>query len=263
MSVELPNELVWVLNAIGVVWPNVDEDQLRQMADQFRQMASDLEDQHSGAIQAVEQMLGVNSGQSIEVFQALWNKVSGQHLKDLGEGIGVLAEAISIGADIIEGMKIAAIGEFVAFAAQTAAVAAESIATLGIGAGLEAVVVEETRTIVEDIIEQAIQQVGMQLKQAMLAPVFDTLTSAAEDLGEQLLGNALGVTQGVDFSQLEAAAKSGASKGISTLESQAEQTVSDPLGQAGSLANGQGLQTTSHTTDSISKVTDILAGRNQ
>lgn len=263
MSVVLPNELVWVLNAIGVVWPNIDEDQLRSMAGQFRQVAADLEDQHSGAMAEVEKMLGMNSSKSIELFQALWSKVSGQHLRELGEGIHVLAEAIDIGADVIEGMKIAAIAEFAAFAAQTAAVAAESVATLGIGAGLEAVVVEETRVIVEDIIKQAIQQVEQQIKQAMMAPLLDTLTAAAGNLGEQLLGDALGVTQGVDFSQLEAAAKGGAARGLSTLESQARQTIADPLGQAGALANGQGLQTTSKTTDSVSKVADVLAGRNE
>lgn len=263
MSVELPNELVWVLGAIGVTWPNVDEDQLRSMADQFRQIASDLEDQHGGAMQSVEQMLGVNSSQSLEIFQALWSKVSGQHLKELGEGIKVLAEAISIGADIIEAMKVAAIGEFAAFVAQTAAVAAESVATLGLGAGAEAVVVETTRTIVKGIIDQAIAQVSQQLKQAMMAPILDTFTSAAEELGQQLLGNALGVSQGVDFSALESAAKSGAEKGLSTLQSQAAETLSNPAGQVTSLLNGQGLQTQQQTTDTMSKISDVLAGRPQ
>lgn len=263
MSVELPNELVWVLGAIGVVWPNVDEDQLRSMADQFRQVATDLEGHHAGAIQAVEQMLGANSSQSLEIFQALWTKVSGQHLKELGEGIKVLAEAISIGADIIEAMKIAAIGEFAAFVAQTAAVAAESVATLGIGAGAEAVVVETTREIVKSIIDQAIAQISQQLKQAMMAPILDTLLAAAENLGEQLLGDALGVDQGVDFSSLEAAAKGGTEQGLSTLRGQAAETVSDPTGQVSALLGGRGLQTQQQTTDTTSKISDLLAGRSQ
>lgn len=263
MSVVLPNELVWVLGAIGVIWPNVDEDELRSMADQFRQVGSDLEDQHAGAIQAVEQMLGVNSGESLEIFEALWSKVSGQHLKDLGEGIKVLAEAISIGADIIEGMKVAAIAEFVAFVAQTAAVAAESVATLGLGAGAEAVVVETTREVVKGIFDQAIAQVGQQLRQAMMAPVLSTLTAAAENLGEQLLGDALGVTQGVNLSAVANAAKSGGEKGLSTFTSQLEETVSDPGGQVGALSGGEGLQTEQHTTDTASKISDILAGRPQ
>lgn len=263
MSVELPNELVWVLGAIGVVWPNVDEDQLRAMADQFRQIADDLEDQHSGAMQSVEQMLGMNSSQSLEIFQALWSKVSGQHLKQLGEGIKVLAEAISIGADIIEGMKIAAIGEFAAFVAQTAAVAAESVATLGLGSGAEAVVVETTRTIVKGIIDQAIAQVTQQLKQAMMAPILDTFMSAAEDLGEQLLGDALGVSQGVDFSALESAAKGGAEQGLSTLVGQAKETIANPTGQVSALLGGRGLQTEQQTTDTTSRVSDLLAGRTQ
>lgn len=263
MSVVLPNELVWVLGAIGVIWPNVDEDQPRAMADQFSQIGSDLEDQHAGAMQAVEQMLGVNSGESLEIFQALWQKVSGRHLKDLGEGIKVLAEAVRIGADIIEGMKVAAIAEFAAFVAQTAAVAAESVATLGLGAGAEAVVVETTREVVKGIYDQAIAQIGQQLKQAMMAPVLSTLTNAAENLGEQLLGDALGVTRGVDLGAVGNAAKTGAQQGLSTLTGQLKETVGNPTAQLGALINGQGLQTEQHTTDTPSKIADILAGRPQ
>jgi len=261
MSVVLPNELVWVLGAIGVIWPNLDEDELRSMADQFRQVGSDLEDQHAGAMQAVEQMSGVNAGESLEVFEALWSKVSGQHLKDLGEGIKVLAEAVSIGADIIEGMKVAAIAEFVAFVAQTAAVAAESVATLGLGAGAEAVVVETTRAAVKDIFDQAISQIGRQLRQAMTAPVLSTLTAAAESLGGQLLGAALGVDQGVDLAAVTNAAKSGAGQGVSTLTGQLREAVTEPEGQVGALFGGQGLQAEQNTTDPAAKISDILAGR--
>ncbi|HEV2637375.1 MAG TPA: hypothetical protein VGX23_19640 [Actinocrinis sp.] len=223
MSVLLPDELVWVLGAIGVTWPNIDEDQLRSMAGQFRQLAGDLENRHNSAIQAVEQMLGLNTSGSIDVFQALWNRTSARHLKDLGRGIGILADAVDVGADIIEAMKVAAIAEFVAFAAQTAAVAAESIATLGLGAGLEVVVVETTREAVTSIVKQAVQQVGQQLKQAMLAPVWDMLDSAGADLAEQLAGEAVGVYQGFRVSRL--------------------------------ASLGQG------TTDSTSKIADILSGR--
>jgi hypothetical protein len=58
------------------------------------------------------------------------------------------------------------------------------------------VVVETTREVVKSIFDQAINQIGRQLKQAMMAPVLDTFLSAAENLGEQLLGAALGVDQG-------------------------------------------------------------------
>jgi hypothetical protein len=263
MSVVLPNELVWVLGAIGVTWPNIDEDQLRAMADQFRQVGSDVEDEHSGTMQEVEQMLGLNSSESLEVFQKLWSKVSAQHLKDLGEGIRILAEAIDVGADIIEAMKVAAIAEFVAFAAQTAAVAAESVATLGLGAGAEAVVVETTRTIVKNIIDQAVQQVGQQLKQAMLAPVWDMLDRAGADLAQQLLGDAVGVQSGFSFSQLAGSAESGFGSGLSTLEGQLTQTVSDPGGQISALLGGRGLQTPEQTTDSVSSIADKLSGKQQ
>lgn len=241
MSVELPSELVWVLGAIGVVWPSVDEDTLRSIADGLRDVVDELEDKHARTAHAVDQMLEVNSADSLEIFQTLWRKSSARYLKDLGEGIKVLAEAVSVGADIIEGMKVAAVAEIAAFAAQSAAVAAESIATFGLGAGMEAVVVQATRAVVKGIIDQAIAQVEHQLKQAMTEPVVAVLAAAAEHLGGQLLGDAAGVRQGIDLSGLGAAATSGADQAVSTLAGRLRQTVAGPAG-------------------ALSKISDVLSG---
>ena len=42
MGIVLPDALAWVLNLIGIDWPNIDEDELRSGATDLRQIASEL-----------------------------------------------------------------------------------------------------------------------------------------------------------------------------------------------------------------------------
>jgi len=253
VGVVLPNELVWVLGAIGVTWPNIDEDELRHAGDEFRKLSADLSAHKSGAMAEIEQMLGVNSSESLKVFQALWEKVVKGHLSDLEEGLGILAGAMDTCAVIVEGMKVAAIAELVAFAAETAADVAASVATFGIAAAGEVALEIATQKIVNGIIQQAIDQVEYQIKQALLAPVIDTLTSAGLNLAEQLLGNALGVNQGVDLSGVLDAAHSGLNQGVSTMGSQLGSMATDPLGPSGLGITGPG-QLTKQDTSSGDRV---------
>jgi len=233
MGVVLPNEVVWVLGAIGVTWPNIDEDQLRHAGDEFRRLSADLSDHKAGAMNEIEQMLHLNSSESLKVFQALWEKVVKGHLSDLEEGLNILAGAMDTCAVIVEGMKIAAIAELTAFAVETAADIAAAVATAGIAAAGEVALEIVTQDIVKGIIQQAIDQVEFQIKQALLAPVIDTLVSAGLNLGEQLLGDALGVNQGVDLSAVIAAGRGGAGQGLSTTGGQIGGLITDPLGPSG------------------------------
>lgn len=253
MGVVLPNELVWVLGAIGVTWPNIDEDELRHAGDEFRKLSADLSDHKAGAMNEIEQMLHVNSSESLKVFQALWEKVVKGHLSDLEEGLGILAGAMDTCAVIVEGMKIAAIAELAAFAAETAADIAAAVATGGIAAAGEVAIEIATQKIVKGIIQQAIDQVEFQIKQALLAPVIDTLTSAGLNLAEQLLGNALGVDQGVDLGAVVSAGRSGLGQGLSTTGSQLGSLLTDPLGPSGlgiTAGSGHTEQTTTGRTAS-------------
>lgn len=233
VSVMLPPELVWVLGAIGVQWPNIDEDKLRTAGSNFRQISDQLKDHRAGSMQQVEQMLHLNSSQSLELFQALWQKVSSGHMADLEQGLDVLADAMGVCADIVEGMKAAAIVQLGIFAAESAADVAAAIVTGGLAAGAEVALDIATREIVQGIFDQALQQIEYQVKQAMLAPVIDSLGSAGEDLAGQLLGNALGVDQGVDLGSVMSAASGGLGQGVSTGASDLTSLATDPIGPAG------------------------------
>ena len=195
MAVELPGELVWVLGAIGVTWPNVDEDGLRAVARQLRGVAGALEDRHADAARAVRQMLEVNASASLDVFGPLWDRVSGGHLQDLGEGIKVLAEAVFRCADIVESAKTAMIAELATYA-DGAADTARTNATRTESEDRSAA----AREAVQGVLDQAIAQIGRRITEATTAPILATLTSAAAGLGGQLLGDAPEPGRDVDVS---------------------------------------------------------------
>ncbi|MEZ3181602.1 hypothetical protein KYY02_23800 [Streptomyces pimonensis] len=44
MGKKLPDELVEVLDLVGVQWPNIDEDEVRDTAKDYRNLAEDIRD---------------------------------------------------------------------------------------------------------------------------------------------------------------------------------------------------------------------------
>src|SRR5437879_1449803 len=118
MGLVLPQPLVWVLDIVGVDWPNVDEDQLRSAADEMRQLAQELGSDTDDAKSQIEQMRQNNSSDSLQLFEALWSKLSGSHLQQVTTGMNVVAGALDAGAVIVVGMKVAAIAQLAILAAE-------------------------------------------------------------------------------------------------------------------------------------------------
>ena len=81
MGVVLPNELVWVPGAIGVTWPNIDEDGLHHAGDEFRKLSANLSAHKSGAMGEIKQMLHVDDllcfGRSLPGEQYAFDLITG------------------------------------------------------------------------------------------------------------------------------------------------------------------------------------------
>lgn len=241
MGVVLPQELVWVLDIIGVSWPNINEDDLKEAADELKQIAQELESGHGDAKAEIEQMLSISSSQSLKLFEALWQKLSDGHLKDLAEGLKIFADVLEVVYGVIIALKTEAIVQLGILAAQLIADQAAAVETLGLSEAEAAGAIAICKTLVKRLLDEAVQQILAQLTQAVEGPIFSALKSAGGELAQQLLGDALGIGHGLDFSALEAAATRGGSQGLSTLGSQAASALSDPGGSLVSLANGTGL----------------------
>ena len=251
MGVTLPPEVTWVLDLIGVEWPNIDEDELRSAADQLRQLGSELSSNNGEAKSDIEEMLGVNSAESLQIFEALWKKLADGHLQQLGEGMDLLATGLDIAAVVIMGMKLAAIGQLVLLAAELIADQAAAIETLGASEALAAAQTEITEQIVKQAIKEAIQTVEQQLLSVVEGPIFAALESAGTELAEQLVGDALGTHQGIDLGAVAGAGADGFQQGVNDsvnqVEGMANSAVNDPLGTAESVATNQGIPTGADT----------------
>jgi hypothetical protein len=229
MGIVLPDALAWVLNLIGIDWPNIDEDELRSGATDLRQIAAELSGNNADAMGQIEQMLGVNTSQALSNFQALWDKVAKDHLPALAKGMGLLADGLDISAVVVIGMKVAAIGQLAALAAEIIADQAAAPFTFGASEAAIPAETEITEQVLKRIFDQAVQSVEQQLISAVEGPVFQALDSAAENMAGQLLGDVLGTHSGVDLGSVAQAAGGGFEQGVQS----AEQTITSPWGGGG------------------------------
>jgi hypothetical protein len=214
MGITLPGEVAWVLDLLGVEWPNIDEDELRSIADDLRSLAEELRG-HTGDAQAdIAEMLGVNSLESLKRFEALWRKLAEGHLDQLAQGFDLLGTGLDVAAVVVVALKLAAIVQLITLAAELIADQAAAPFTFGASEAAAAAQISITRVIVKQLIEQAVQSVEQQLMDAITGPVFAALESAGMELAGQLLGNVLGTDEGVDFGKVAAAGGESFERGV-------------------------------------------------
>jgi uncharacterized protein YukE len=234
MSVELPGEVVWLLNIIGVNWPNVDEDQVRAFGGHVRDFANNIDGTHQAASSTIQQMGSAYSGGSYEQLVATWARMSGDHMSELVDACHVVAEALDVAADAIVAAKVAAIAELVAMAASFVADQAAAVVTFGAAEAAEALIVEAGEKLVNGLIQQLEQQIMGQVITAAVEPLEQVVERALGGLVFKGLESALGEPSG--------AAASGSGFGIMPQEllghAQALQGHADAVaGHAASFAD--------------------------
>jgi hypothetical protein len=214
VGIVLPDSLAWVLNLIGIEWPNIDEDELKSAATELRTISGELTSNTGDAQSQIEKMLGANSSQSLELFQALWKKLAAGHLPQLAQGMNLLADGLDISAVVVIGLKLGAIAQLAILAAEIIADQAAAPFTFGASEAAIPLETEATSQIVKQIVKQAVDQVEQQLLNAVEGPIFAALDSAAQQMAEQLLGDALGTHSGVDLGAVASSAGSAAASSV-------------------------------------------------
>ncbi|GAA4884411.1 hypothetical protein [Kitasatospora terrestris] len=210
MGVVLPDELAWVLDLIGVHWPNVDEDEFREMADSLRSFAEEIDNGRADSLVAVQRMISENVGPATDAFAAHWEKVSGKHLHNLAEGGRLLATALDGAAVLIAGAKVAAVVQLGIMAAEVIAAQAAAPFTFGLSEVGALGATQATRLIVKRLLKEAEQAIVSELMAVAKAPIIDALSNMAGDLAIQVAGNALGVQKGYDMQSVADAGLDGA-----------------------------------------------------
>ncbi|MFC4465012.1 hypothetical protein ACFPH6_10725 [Streptomyces xiangluensis] len=73
MGKKLPDELVEVLDLVGVKWPNIDEDEIRDSAKDYRHLAEGIRDAVKEGNNACSHIVGGRSkGKTVEAIDRRW-----------------------------------------------------------------------------------------------------------------------------------------------------------------------------------------------
>ncbi|MER5639610.1 hypothetical protein ABT095_21960 [Kitasatospora sp. NPDC002227] len=192
MSIELPSELVWVMNLLGLNWPDVDEDELRAWAGHVREFAAGLQGAHEDSHEMVQGLAESYQGASYEALVERWDRASREHHTVLIDCCGVLATGLELAADGIVVAKGAVIAELVAMAAEFAAEQAAAVATLGLAEAANVVIVEAGKRVVNAILQQIEQEIIGQLVSMAIEPFQAEIEKAVSGLVFEGVEKALG-----------------------------------------------------------------------
>ncbi|MEU7768984.1 hypothetical protein AB0B25_28335 [Nocardia sp. NPDC049190] len=122
MAIELPSEVAFFLNMIGVPYPDINEDDVRTLAEHVRTFATQVEDTHNSATGVINDMGSVYSGYSYEQLVASWARMSSTHMNQLADACKIVEQALYAAATVITVVKVAVLAELAALAASYAAV---------------------------------------------------------------------------------------------------------------------------------------------
>ncbi|MGW3120304.1 WXG100-like domain-containing protein [Streptomyces sp. NPDC001107] len=196
MAIELPSEVVSFLQFIGINWPEVNEDKVREFAGHVREFASKLDDTHQGATATIKQLEDVYQGASYEALLEKWAHMSSSHVTELVDACHAVATALDVAADVIVGMKVEVIAELVVLAASFVADQAAAVATLGLAEAAEVAIVEAAEKLVDYLEQQLEQYVIAQVIEAAINPLVEIVGRAASGLVFKAAEVALGVAAG-------------------------------------------------------------------
>ncbi|WP_354641501.1 hypothetical protein [Kitasatospora camelliae] len=182
MSIELPPELVWIMDLMGLNWPDVDEDELREWAAHVREFASGMTEAHDDTGTLLANLAGAYQGASYEALVGRWGRASSEHMTVLINCCEVLAVGLEVAADAVIVAKGAVIAQLIAMAAEMAAAAAAAVATLGAAAAAEALIVEAGKRIVNAIIQEIEEVVIAELVSMAVDPFQAAIQEAVSGL---------------------------------------------------------------------------------
>jgi uncharacterized protein YukE len=188
VAVELPGPVADLLQFFGIDWPMINEDAVRELATHVRQFAENLDNVHQDATATIHNMGQAYQGASYDALLSLWSDKSTAHLRELTDACGIVADALDAGADVIVGMKVAAIGELAALAATFIADQAAAVATFGLGEAALGGIELAARKVTDFLVQNIIGYLTAEIVGAALQPLLGKVATALEGWAFGALG---------------------------------------------------------------------------
>ncbi len=192
MAIELPGELTWVMGLLGLNWPQVNEDQVREFAGHVRDFATNIDSTRRDVGDTVERMGEHYQAASYDLLVQRWAQMSSGHMAELVRVCHAAAAVMEVVADAIVAAKIAVIAELGFMAAEFVASQAAAVATLGLAEAGEAVLIEAGKKAVNAILQQVEQQIVGELMEAACGPLEQAVEQAVNGLVFKGVAAALG-----------------------------------------------------------------------
>ncbi|MFF2554703.1 hypothetical protein ACFVUS_27130 [Nocardia sp. NPDC058058] len=134
MPIELPHEVALFLNFAGVNYPDINEDEVRELATHVRNFAASVRGTQDAANGTIKDMNEVWSGYSYEQLLVAWSRISVTHVAELDGACKGVATALDVAAEVISVTKAVVLAELVALAYTYLAALAGAFATGGLAA---------------------------------------------------------------------------------------------------------------------------------
>ncbi|MEV2226468.1 hypothetical protein AB0E01_42445 [Nocardia vinacea] len=193
MSIEIPSDVALFLNYCGVPYPDINEDDVRALAEHVRVFATGVQETHESATGTVKQMGSVYSGYSYEQLVAAWAAMSATHMADLDRACRFVATALDIAAEVIVGVKVAVLAELAALAASYAAAMGASIATSGLSATAGPAIAAAAKRLCSAMEQALVSYVLAEVMGKALEPLEDAVDRLINGTVHDAVRDALGV----------------------------------------------------------------------
>lgn len=182
MGYTIPGWLDEILDFIGINFPNVDEDDYREMATAMREFAEKFEGHGGDAHKAFSRILSSSEGWAVDSMEKHWNQIKTSHLEKLPELARLFADACDVLAEIIEWMKHKAEAELAIMAGAVGLSIGLAWVTGGLSAVLGAAEIQAMRQVVKRIIDEAVDRIVDEVIAKLTEPVNAKLEAMVEDM---------------------------------------------------------------------------------
>lgn len=170
MGMMLPNELIWVMDKMGLEWPDIDEDEVRKAATLVRGYQGDMETLVQAADRRINgQIATAMRGQTGAAHVNGWNRNRSENVQQLLDLLGPAAVGIDAAAGIVLALKIKVIAEVTLTLTQLIPL----LAAGPFGAGGAAVLILARKKLFSMMMEATLEQVINELLPLAIEPLVD------------------------------------------------------------------------------------------
>lgn len=218
---------------LGFNWPHADEDKMMECAQVWRDFAAEIAEHQARGRTYASNVLGENSGDSIEGFSKAWEKLGGNsgYLNDAREAAEIIAFTFEAAAMLVLGMKVAVIVQLVILATEIIAAQAAAPFTLGLSEIGGAAATLATREAVRRILKKVAHQLLEAIMEAAKEPVISALQAMASDLITQTVNQNFGAQKGYDLGRTAKEGKKAATDALKNTGETLGESLRDGAGE--------------------------------